>query len=284
MIMRVGKKTVDQKDLVAELAFLPPATLQRLRRDDNYARIFAVQRFQNAMFVAAAEEEGFVARTPGLKGAAASAAADAIARQYVRGTILPKVRPNQTELEQFYKLNRSLCAEAPSFHFARIVIFLSPKASEKEKDGANDRLEAVRARLKKGDSFSSVADELSDVPSKDGGGDAGWVNEKDLEDDAMGGTVKALSPGGMSDPVKTGRGFEIVKLLESKPARERTLEECKGGLSEKFIEQYARQAVQRRADELVKQLNAALNLDGFIAAARAVPIQPGEEEVKSAIP
>ena len=161
---------------------------------------------------------------------------------------------------------------------------LSPKASEKEKQGANERLEAVRARLQKGDSFGSVADELSDVPSKESGGGAGWFNEKELADDAMGTTVKALSPGGVSEPVKTARGFEIVKLLESKPAREHTFEECKNGLAEKFIEQYARDAVQKRADELVKQLNAALNLDGFIAAARAVPIQLGEEQVKSAIP
>jgi len=283
-IIRIGKRAIDRKQLIDELTFLPPATLQRLRRDDNYARIFAVQRFQTAMFAAAAEEDGFLARTPGLKGAAASNSADVVSRIYVKDTVLAALRPSESELDQFYKLNRSLCVEPPRYRIAKVVILLSPRATDKEKDGAKERLDAAEARLKKGDDFAAVADETSDVPTRAGGGDLGWFSEKELEQDPVGNDVKPLGAGGVSQPIRSPRGYEIVKVLEKQERKEKSFSECRPVLLEKFIEQYAKTAVQRRADELVKQMNASLNLDAFIAAARAVPEQPGEKEVQSAVP
>jgi PPIC-type PPIASE domain len=283
-IMRVGKRAFDRKQLIDELSFLPPATLQRLRRDDNYARIFAVQRFHTAMFAAAAEEDGFLARTPGLKGAAAANSADVVSRFYIKNTVLSTLRPSESELDQFYKLNRSLCVDPPRYRLAKIVILLSPRATDKEGEGAKERLDAAEARLKKGDDFATVADETSDVPTRAGGGDLGWFSEKELEQQPVAADVKPLGAGGVSKPIRTPRGHEIVKVLDKQERKEKSFADCRPLLLDKFIEQYAKNAVQRRADELVKQMNASLNLDAFIAAARAVPAQPGEEEVETAVP
>jgi hypothetical protein len=277
-IVRVAGESFDRQQLIATLSFLPPATLQRIRSEDNYARIFAVRWFQNALLAKAAEADGFVSKTPGLASAARAEADDLIAQQYAQVLVDSAIPPTDTEIEQSYKLNKAQCIIAARYHLARIVVVVGARASDKEVEGARVRIDAIKARLDKGDPFATVADELSDVGGRGPGGDYGWFPEDQLAGDPDAAKIKTLAAGQTSDVLRTPRGFEIIKVVERQEPKQRTFAECKDAIARHITNQYRKTTLQQKADQLVKRYDAALNLDAFIAAARAVPARPAGEE------
>ena len=70
--------------------------------------------------------------------------------------------------------------------------------------------EELRKRIRGGASFSAIAKEYSQCPSKGKGGDLGWFAPgsmvKPFED-----AVRKLSNGGLSGIVSTSFGFHIIK-------------------------------------------------------------------------
>ncbi len=68
----------------------------------------------------------------------------------------------------------------------------------------------ISRKLKEGVTFSNLAKEFSICPSKGKGGDLGWFGPgqmvREFED-----SVKKMSSGRISNPVKTKFGFHIIK-------------------------------------------------------------------------
>jgi len=83
-----------------------------------------------------------------------------------------------------------------------------------------EEAEAVRERLKAGEDFATLAQELSiDEFTRENGGDVGWMafDERDLSFSAM---AFQLEVGEISQVIETARGYEILKLEEKDEDRE----------------------------------------------------------------
>lgn len=65
-------------------------------------------------------------------------------------------------------------------------------------------------RLRKGESFSSLASQYSQCPSKSKGGDLGWFGEGKMVR-AFEDAVRRMSTGSLSRPVHTQFGYHIIK-------------------------------------------------------------------------
>ncbi len=77
-----------------------------------------------------------------------------------------------------------------------------------------EQADAITARLKKGEDFAKLAQELSmDTGSKDEGGDLGWF-PKGYMIPAFEDTAFALQAGKYSDVVQTEYGFHIILMVE----------------------------------------------------------------------
>ena len=128
--------------------------------------------------------------------------------------IYDKVKLNEEEIEEYYKENKEDFIKDEEYHLHHILV-------ESQEDA-----EAVLEKISGGADFAELAKERSLCPSKEKGGDLGFITRgmtvKPFEDAAF-----ALKPGEISEVVKTEFGYHIIKLEEISPERQKTLEETK---------------------------------------------------------
>lgn len=70
--------------------------------------------------------------------------------------------------------------------------------------------EKIYDRVKKGESFDSLARQYSTCPSKSKGGNLGWFSEGQMVP-AFENAVRKMGTGTISRPVKTQFGYHIIK-------------------------------------------------------------------------
>ena len=106
-------------------------------------------------------------------------------------------------------------------------------------DQAKDALK----RIKAGEDFGKVAAEVSKDPGAKKG-DLGWrVKEEWMPEFAE--QVVKLSPGQISDPVKTQVGWHVIKLVEKRPRKFPSQEELQGEIS-RYLSETARRSLLER--------------------------------------
>lgn len=80
---------------------------------------------------------------------------------------------------------------------------------------AKDRIAAAARELKTGDAFAAVAARWSDDRGTSSrAGDAGWLHAADLPEPTLAAALQPLTAGGVTEVVKTNRGFAIGQVLE----------------------------------------------------------------------
>lgn len=70
--------------------------------------------------------------------------------------------------------------------------------------------ERLYERVRKGESFASLAHQYSTCPSKSKGGDLGWFSEGQMVA-SFEAAVRKMSVGAISRPVRTQFGWHIIK-------------------------------------------------------------------------
>lgn len=81
------------------------------------------------------------------------------------------------------------------------------------------------ASIKKGEAFEDVAKAVSKDEAASQGGDLGWFKKSDMLPEFSDAAFK-LEPGEMSGPVKTSVGWHVIKVIESREATPKTLEQA----------------------------------------------------------
>jgi peptidyl-prolyl cis-trans isomerase C len=104
-------------------------------------------------------------------------------------------------------------------HARHILFRVADWKDAKQAQAAEDKAKAVVERLKKGEDFAKIANELTEDPSgKKDGGDLGYFTKQEMVPEFA--TVAfSLDKGKFSDPVKTQFGWHVI-LVEDKRKRE----------------------------------------------------------------
>jgi peptidyl-prolyl cis-trans isomerase SurA len=134
--------------------------------------------------------------------------------QILKREITSKVSVSEAEVEHFYNETKdSLAVKPVSWELGLIVREIKP--SEATKQAKLAEIKEIQNRLKNGEDFATIAKNESDCPSKEVGGDLGFVKKgqmvKPFEDAAF-----ALKLGEISDIVESNYGYHIIKLEEKK--------------------------------------------------------------------
>lgn len=140
----------------------------------------------------------------------------AIISNTMESKITEEIRVTPTEIKRFYNAIPRDSIPLISMRYELAVIVKKPKVSRIEKQEAKNKLEALRARIEKGESFASMAALYSEDPgSRKKGGELGfggrgeWASE--FESMAFSTEVGSISP-----IFETEFGFHILEVMEKK--------------------------------------------------------------------
>jgi len=147
-------------------------------------------------------------------------------------------------------------------------------------DEAREKANDVRHRLLAGEPFARLAGEISAAPSKANGGLVGPLKEEDLAP-ALQKQINALKVGDISEVMRVGRGYQVLKLESRSETKIRQFDDARDDISRrvadrkmrgellKYLERLREQAtIVWRNDELKKAYELALQKRATTAASQ----------------
>lgn len=178
-------------------------------------------------------------------------------------TKLGKLTVTEEDIRQAYESGIKAYTEPEQVHAQHILIKVAENAPQAEVEAAKKRVAEAMKRLKKGEDFGKVAEEMSDDPgSKSKGGDLGFfrrgVMVPKFEEVAF-----SLKPGEMTkEPVRTQFGFHIIKVLERKEERVKPLEEVREQIETSLRNRNLFKARRELVEQLRKDAKIEILMEG----------------------
>ncbi len=161
--------------------------------------------------------------------------------------------PSASEIQAAYDQNLAQFQIPAQIHLAQILIRLPEKPTAEDTQRADALIREASAKVTSGGDFAALAKQYSqDQASKDKGGVLDWIPEASLSPAIREETVK-LQPGGVSRALKTAFGWQIVKVLERKPASTRPLQEVREAIVKGLRDARTQENRQRFVDALAKR-------------------------------
>jgi peptidyl-prolyl cis-trans isomerase D len=143
-----------------------------------------------------------------------------------------------------YSVGEQRCA-------AHILLKVGEQAAPDVVAKTEKKASALLKRAKAGEDFAALARKNSEDSSAANGGDLGCFPRgqmvKEFDDTAF-----SLSPGGVSDLVRTRFGFHIIKLKDIKPPKTTSLDEARDRIRQELMLERARAETQKRAADFAK--------------------------------
>ncbi len=119
---------------------------------------------------------------------------------------------------------------------------------------AEERAREVCRRIRAGERFGDLAREYSDDPEgAASGGDLGWLPMDALGEGPLRDAVEGLKMGEVSDPIKVGSLYHIVKVLGREAGREYTFDEVKDRLEAELRQKRWQEAFTSWVEEIKKK-------------------------------
>lgn len=127
-----------------------------------------------------------------------------------------------------------------------------PGAGAEAESAARRKAEEVRRRALAGESFEAMVSEQSDSPSRANAGLIGPLNVDELAPDLRR-RVEGLEVGELSEPIRTARGFQLLKLDAAVPAHTTPFTEAREEISDRVFTETRRLEMQTYLERLRSQ-------------------------------
>ena len=125
-----------------------------------------------------------------------------------------RIRISNEEIDTTLERRRAAAAGGMQLNIAQVLVTVAEGASPAEVSQRQARAEAAMARVKAGESFETVAREVSEDGNRSQGGVIG-MRAADRLPDLFVDAVKALKPGDVAPTLlRSGAGFHVLKLVD----------------------------------------------------------------------
>jgi peptidyl-prolyl cis-trans isomerase SurA len=175
--------------------------------------------------------------------------------QVQRAEILDKISINDEEARAFYDAHRQEFT-APAEVTLRELL-LEVKTSDRgvnvaEDDAVREQARELRKRLLGGEPFPRLAGEFSVAASKANGGLIGPLKSEELAP-TLRDLLAKMEVGDITEPIRTQRGYQLLKLESRTEAKLRSFEEARGDIGNRIGEQKLRGEREKYLDRLRTQ-------------------------------
>jgi parvulin-like peptidyl-prolyl isomerase len=146
--------------------------------------------------------------------------------------ILQRISINDEEAREYYNANMGEFTTPAQITLREILIAVPVTdrgVNAAQDDEALAEARSVRNRLLGGEPFARLAAEVSDSGSKANGGLIGPISEEELAPTLQEMLAK-MQVGDISEPLRTDRGYQILKLEDRVEGRTRTFEEARNDI------------------------------------------------------
>ena len=128
-----------------------------------------------------------------------------------------RIKVSEQEIDQYLRQQQqnsggAAAAPGPEINLANILIAVPENASPAELAEREARARSVAEKARAGGDFSALAREFSDASDAARGGDMGLMSADRYPELFLSATAK-LAVGGVTDPVRSGAGFHVLKVL-----------------------------------------------------------------------
>ncbi len=149
------------------------------------------------------------------------------ARQWLEKQIARRIQPNDSEVQRYYSAHQPAFQEPLRLRASHLFL----AAPEGYPDAVIERqgllIEQLAKRIANGESFPALIAEFSeDEATKKRDGDLGYFAATRILPEIFAAAAE-LPPGQISPPVRSRLGFHLIRLTETRPARQLSLEEAR---------------------------------------------------------
>lgn len=187
----------------------------------------------------------------------------------------PDRKVDEEQIKALYEEQRDKYV-TPEERHARHILVQFAGQSPADIEAARAKAQAIEQRLAAGESFESVAKEVSDDPATAAsGGDLGYFG-KGIMTPEFEKAVFSMAVGERSKPVQTPFGFHIIELLDIKPEVVKPLAEVRDQLVDQIL-------AEERSEQFYDQSETLANLafeqpDSLQGIADAIGLQINESD------
>jgi peptidyl-prolyl cis-trans isomerase SurA len=174
--------------------------------------------------------------------------------QMVQSEVLEKIEISDADIKAFYDAHKAdFTIKQERFRLAQILIAVPPNATPQQIAVAQQKANGIRLQAIKGLDFNQLAEKYSDDDSKARGGELGWFDPNDINDQILAG-VHNLKPGDISPVIRTKYGLHVVKVEDHDVPGPRPLADVKEQIRHELQDEQADAQIKKWAEtELIKQ-------------------------------
>ena len=156
----------------------------------------------------------------------------------------------QDEVSSYYEQHESEFEQGEQVHAQHILIRVDENNSEEDQIKAQETMGMIEEKLKKGESFSDLAQQYSEDPgSRATGGNLGYFGRgqmvKEFEEAAF-----ATAVGETSKPIQTSFGWHLIHVIDKKSPEKLPLEQVNKQIEAKLRAEKNEKALQNLLEEL----------------------------------
>ncbi len=232
--------------IVAEKLFAAQATALQVEVTD--AQVDAAiddikkrNRFDDAMLAEALAQQGLTRES-----FRKQVKRDLEAFQILNFKVRSRVKVSDDDVRNYYQTHQELFAGDDQVRVRHIFLAVPAKATEADSARVQAEAERVLKRLADGQDFATLAREVSQGPSRDEGGDLGWLKRGTIQPE-LERAAFSLKPGQVSGIVRTRTGLHILKVEDRRVGQPRPFDEVKDEIRDRLtneqVETYRTQYV-----------------------------------------
>jgi parvulin-like peptidyl-prolyl isomerase len=183
--------------------------------------------------------------------------------------IKDKANVTDADAEDFYKKNPEQFKEPEQVRASHILVKVEEDAKPEVVAEKQKAAQTIADRVKKGENFGKLAEELSEDPSaKQNKGDLNFFTKEKMVPE-FANAAFAMKKDEISAPVRSQFGFHIIKVTDRKDAETVSLEKAKPQLLAYLKQQKKQSEIQKVVEDIRAKADVKINLPDAPAPAPA---------------